>query len=511
MNKTAKINFEKISLPNSGTIVLFTTKSNKLSDTAKELDTNNNKFITKAIKAADFKSAKSSILEIISPTITEPKTTKYDRIILVGLGENKAHTKLDWRNLGGSLAAHLLAKNIESATVLVETETDPEFIANLGHGITLRQYKFDKYKTSAQKDQSKEEETKETNLQKVAIQSEEATAAKKLFTNSLSPVQHGVFAARDLVNEPGNILGPNEYAKRIKALSSLGLGIKVLTDKELKAEKMNSLLSVGEGSCQGSYLAIMEWKGAAKTEQPLAIIGKGVTFDTGGISIKGAGGMEDMKGDMGGSATVVGLMQTLAKRKAKINAVGVVGLVENMPDGQATRPGDIVTSKSGQTIEVINTDAEGRLVLADALWYTQEKFNPKYMINLATLTGAIMVALGKEYAGLFSNNDELAEMLVASGKNTGEQVWRMPLGELGSSYDKLINSTFADMKNTGGRWGGAITAAQFLQRFVNETPWAHIDIAGVAMASNKSPINQSWGSGFGVDLLNNWIEENFEK
>ncbi len=507
MNKTAKINFEKISLPNSGTIVLFTTKSNKLSDLAKELDTNNNKFITKAIKAADFKSAKSSILEIISPTITDPKSANYDRVILVGLGENKDLTKVDWRHLGGTISGHLLAKNIESATLISETEEDAEVIANLGFGLTLRQYKFDKYKTSKAKDDGE----KESELQKVSIQSSDATAAKKHFTNNLSPIQHGVFAARDLVNEPANILGPNEYAKRIKALSSLGLEIKILTDKELKAEKMHALLGVGEGSRQGSYLAIMQWMGAAKSEKPLAIVGKGVTFDTGGISIKGAGGMEDMKGDMGGSATVVGLMQTLAKRKAKVNAIGVVGLVENMPDGQATRPGDILTSKSGQTIEVINTDAEGRLVLADALWYTQEKFNPKYMINLATLTGAIMVALGKEYAGLFSNDDELADMLVASGKDTGEQVWRMPLGEIGSSYDKLINSTFADMKNTGGRWGGAITAAQFLQRYVNETPWAHIDIAGVAMASNKSPISQSWGSGYGVDLLNNWISENFEK
>ncbi len=507
MNKTAKINFEKISLPNSGTIVLFTTKSNKLSDLAKELDTNNNKFITKAIKAADFKSAKSSILEIISPTITDPKSANYDRVILVGLGENKDLTKVDWRHLGGTICGHLLSKNIESATLITETEEDAELIANLGFGLTLRQYKFDKYKTSKAKDDAE----KESELQKVSIQSSDASAAKKHFTSNLSPIQHGVFAARDLVNEPANILGPNEYAKRIKALSSLGLEIKILSDKELKAEKMHALLGVGEGSRQGSYLAIMQWKGGPKSEKPVAIVGKGVTFDTGGISIKGAGGMEDMKGDMGGSATVVGLMQTLAKRKAKVNAIGVVGLVENMPDGQATRPGDILTSKSGQTIEVINTDAEGRLVLADALWYTQEKFNPKYMINLATLTGAIMVALGKEYAGLFSNDDELADMLVASGKDTGEQVWRMPLGEIGSSYDKLINSTFADMKNTGGRWGGAITAAQFLQRYVNETPWAHIDIAGVAMASNKSPISQSWGSGYGVDLLNNWISENFEK
>ena len=509
MNKTAKINFEKISLPKSGTLVLLTSKTSKLSDLAKELDAKNNKFISQAIKAAEFKHAKSSILEILSPIITEPKATKIDRIILLGLGETKDLTNIDWRHIGGTLSGHLTSKKIEAATIIVEDETDPENTANLAHGMILRQYKFDKYKSSSSK---KEDDDQETHLQKVSIQSVGSTLAKKHYTNTLSAVQFGVFAARDLVNEPANILGPNEYAKRIKALSSLGLKIKILSDKELKAEKMHSLLGVGEGSRQGSYLAIMEWKGAAKSsDQPVAIIGKGVTFDTGGISIKGASGMEDMKGDMGGSATVVGLMQTLAKRKAKINAIGVVGLVENMPGGQATRPGDILTSKSGQTIEVINTDAEGRLVLADALWYTQEKYNPKYMVNLATLTGAIMVALGKEYAGLFSNNDELADMLVSSGKETGEQVWRMPLGSIGSSYDKLINSNFADMKNTGGRWGGAITAAQFLQRFVNETPWAHIDIAGVAMASKKTAINQSWGSGFGVDLLNNWIAENFEK
>lgn len=509
MNKTAKINFEKINMPKTGTLVLFTSKTNKLSNLAKELDANNNKFISQAIKAAEFKHTKSSILEILSPIITEPKTTKIDRLILVGLGDEKDLTMLDWRHVGGTLSGHLTNKNIESATLIVEEETDPENTANLAHGMILRQYKFDKYKSSSS--QNKDED-QETSLQKVSIQSEGSTLAKKHYTNTLSALQLGVLAARDLVNEPANILGPDEYAKRIKALSSLGLKIKILSDKELKAEKMHSLLGVGEGSRQGSYLAIMEWKGAAKaSEQPIAIIGKGVTFDTGGISIKGAAGMEDMKGDMGGSATVVGLMQTLAKRKAKINAIGVVGLVENMPGGQATRPGDILTSKSGQTIEVINTDAEGRLVLADALWYTQEKYNPKYMVNLATLTGAIMVALGKEYAGLFSNNDELADMLVSSGTDTGEQVWRMPLGNIGSSYDKLINSNFADMKNTGGRWGGAITAAQFLQRFVNETPWAHIDIAGVAMASKKTAINQSWGSGFGVDLLNNWIAENFEK
>ncbi len=507
MSKTAKINFEKIDLPQSDTVVLFATKSAKLSALAKELDDKNNKFITNAIKIAGFKGNKSSILEILSPA-----DQKFDRLIIVGTGDTKQLTTPDWRHIGGNLSAHLTKSKIETATLICDEilgdDDDGEITANLAHGLVLRQYRFKKYQTKS----NKEDEPTTLNPKKITIQSENHTTVKKLYTSQIVPLQHGVFAARDLVNEPSNILGPNEYAKRIKDLKSLGLEIEILTDKELKANNMNALLGVGEGSRQGSYLAIMKWNGApAKSkEKPLAIVGKGVTFDTGGISIKGSAGMEDMKGDMGGSATVVGLMQTLALRKAKVDVVGVVGLVENMPDGQATRPGDILTSMSGQTIEVINTDAEGRLVLADALWYTQEKFNPKFMINLATLTGAIMVALGKEYAGLFSNSDELSEMLDASGKNTGEGVWRMPLGEPGSAYDKLINSTFADMKNTGGRWGGAITAAQFLQRYVNKTPWAHLDVAGVAMASNKSPINQSWGSGYGVDLLNNWIAENFE-
>lgn len=508
MSKTAKINFEKIDLPTSGTVLFPVTESGKLTDTAAALDKANKNFISKAMKVADFKGSKSSLLEIIAPSGLD-----YDRVILLGLDKEEDLSTLDWRNIGGTVAGHLIGKKIDSATLICDTKEaendDQNKLAHFAHGATLRQYKFEKYKSSKNSDKDKEDES--FNLKKITIQIPDPSETKKYFTNNLAPLQHGVFAARDLVNEPANILGPDEYAKRIASLSSLGLEIEILTDKELKHHNMNAILGVGEGSRQGSYLAIMKWNGAPKSkEKPIAIVGKGVTFDTGGISIKGAAGMEEMKGDMGGSATVVGLMQTLAKRKAKINAVGVVGLVENMPDGQATRPGDVLTSMSGQTIEVINTDAEGRLVLADALWYTQEKFSPRYMVNLATLTGAIMVALGKEYAGLFSNNDELASMLETSGKSTAENVWRMPLQELGSNYDKLVNSPIADMKNTGGRWGGAITAAQFLQRYVNGTPWAHIDIAGVAMASNKTAINQSWGSGFGVDLLNNWIAENFE-
>jgi len=273
---------------------------------------------------------------------------------------------------------------------------------------------------------------------------------------------------------------------------------------------MGALLAVGQGSDRPSQVVVMQWKGAGpRGGEPVAIVGKGVTFDTGGISLKPAAGMEDMKGDMAGAACVVGLMHELAARKAKVNAVGIIGLVENMPSGRAQRPGDVVTSMSGQTIEVLNTDAEGRMVLADCLWYAQERFKPKAIINLATLTGAVMVALGKEHAGLFSNNDELSDRLIAAGRATGEKLWRLPLG---AKYDKMIDSKVADMKNTGGKWGGSISAAQFLQRFIKDgTPWAHLDIAGTAMSSVDSEINRSWGSGFGVRLLDRLFADAYER
>ena len=317
----------------------------------------------------------------------------------------------------------------------------------------------------------------------------------------------GVIIARELVNEPPNVLYPVEFARRASQLKKLGVDVEVLDVKAMTKLGMGALLGVGQGSTQPSRTVIMRWNGGKKGEQPVAFIGKGVCFDTGGISIKGAASMEDMKGDMGGAACVVGLMHALAARKAKVNAVGAIGLVENMPDGNAQRPGDIVTSMSGQTIEIINTDAEGRLVLADVLWYVAKKFKPKFMVDLATLTGAIMVALGTEYAGLFSNNDELAERLTKIGLETGEKVWRMPLGP---EYDKQIDSQFADMKNTGTRNGGSITAAQFLQRFVDDTPWAHLDIAGTAMGAPKTDINHSWGSGYGVRLLDRLVAEYYE-
>jgi leucyl aminopeptidase len=276
----------------------------------------------------------------------------------------------------------------------------------------------------------------------------------------------------------------------------------------MKKLGMNALLGVGQGSAHDSRLVVMRWNGGKKNAAPVAFIGKGVCFDTGGISIKPAAGMEDMKGDMAGAACVVGLMHALAGRKAKVNAIGAIGLVENMPDGKAQRPGDIVTSMAGQTIEIINTDAEGRLVLADVLHYVNTRFKPQFMVDLATLTGAIMVALGQEYAGLFCNDDELAERLARAGEATGERVWRMPLGP---EYDKMIDSKFADMKNTGGRHGGAITAAQLLQRFVGKTPWAHLDIAGTALSSPQTEINRSWSSGWGVRLLDRLVEEDYER
>ena len=318
----------------------------------------------------------------------------------------------------------------------------------------------------------------------------------------------GVVLARDLVNEPANVLYPGEFARRASDLRKLGVLVEVLDVAAMKKLGMGALLGVGQGSAHESKVVVMRWNGGKRGTDPVAFIGKGVCFDSGGISIKPAQGMEDMKGDMAGAACVVGLMRALASRKAKVNVVGAIGLVENMPDGKAQRPGDIVTTMSGQTVEVINTDAEGRLVLADVLHYVNKRFKPRFMINLATLTGAIIVALGQEYAGMFSNDDKLAERLTKAGEATGERVWRMPLGP---EYDKMIDSKFADMKNTGGRYGGSITAAQFLQRFVNKTPWAHLDIAGTALGSPQTDINKSWSSGWGVRLLNRLVEDYYER
>jgi leucyl aminopeptidase len=287
--------------------------------------------------------------------------------------------------------------------------------------------------------------------------------------------------------------------------------VEVLEEPQLKDLGMRALLAVGQGSARPSRVVVLQWQGPkSKRAKPLCFVGKGVCFDSGGISLKPGSGMEDMKGDMGGAAAVAGLMLALAARKAPVNAVGLIGLTENMPSATAQRPGDIITSMSGQTIEVHNTDAEGRLLLADVLWYAQERFKPRLIVDLATLTGAIIMALGKEFAGLFSNDNKLAAELAAAGEATGERVWRMPLDK---AYDKLIDTKNADMKNVGGSHGGAITAAQFLLRFLKdkETPWAHLDVAGTAMDTPRSEINQSWGGGWGVRLLDRLVADNYEK
>ncbi|QEE47295.1 leucyl aminopeptidase [Rhizobium sp. WL3] len=453
----------------------------------------------RAAKVGKFKGKALSTLDIVAPHGSE-----LDRLVVLGMGKPDSLVAHDWLKAGGSATATL--KGAENVTVYLDApgiDVTPKAAADFALGMLMRAYKFDTYKTKKKADDDEEKAAKSV---KVTIVTTGAAAAKKAFAEA-EAIAEGVVLARNLVNEPANVLGPLEFAAKAKELEKLGVEIEILTEKEMAKLGMGALLGVAQGSVRPPRLVVMQWKGGKSKDKPVAFVGKGVVFDTGGISIKPAGGMEDMKGDMGGAAAVTGLMHVLAARKAKVNAIGILGLVENMPDGNAQRPGDIVTSMSGQTIEVINTDAEGRLVLCDALWYCNDRFEPAFMINLATLTGAITVALGNQHAGLFSNDDALSEKLLAAGQVTHERLWRMPLGK---EYDKMIDSKFADMKNTGGRLAGSITAAQFLKRFVKETPWAHLDIAGTAMGSPNDEVNQSWGSGYGVRLLDELVRANYE-
>uniref|UniRef100_UPI0025F97605 leucyl aminopeptidase n=1 Tax=Brevundimonas sp. TaxID=1871086 RepID=UPI0025F97605 len=398
----------------------------------------------------------------------------------------------DFRDLNveaAAASAYNAAKLSGATTLALElSHLDAEQAARAAFGARLAAYRFDKYLT-------KQKPEKVPSITTIRVVAGDAAAAEKAF-ESWNAVADAVYFARDLVSEPANVLYPESFAERCKGLKSLGLEIEVLGEKELEKLGMRTLLGVGQGSVRESQLVVMRWNGGAKDAQPIAFVGKGVCFDTGGISIKPAEGMEEMKWDMGGAAAVAGLMHALAGRKAKVNAVGVLGLVENMPDGNAQRPGDIVISMSGQSVEVINTDAEGRLVLADALWYTQERFKPKFMVDLATLTGAMIISLGLDYAGVFSNNDELADAIVSASKPTGEKTWRMPLPE---EYERMIDSPAADVKNSSGRTAGSITAALFLQRFVNNTPWAHIDIAPTAWKKDsKVGTVPDGATGYGV-------------
>jgi leucyl aminopeptidase len=492
------IGFAKADLPKSGVLVVPLGETLELSPLAAKLDDALSGGLKRALEAAAFKGKSGQQANLLAPG-------NYKRVLVLGTGKANAPEAL-----GGAIAAALVKE--PQATVLADAFT-PAQAAAIGFGARLRAYRFDKYRTT-QKDDEK------TKLATLTILTTGAKAADTAYA-PLAATAYGVEFTRDLVTEPANVLYPAEFAERAEGLEKLGLTVEVFGQKDLEKLGFGTLLAVSQGSARAPRMVVLQWLGASghdnegkkakKPKDPLVFVGKGVTFDTGGISIKPAGGMEDMKWDMAGAGTVVGLMAALAGRKAKVDAIGLVGLVENMPSGTATRPGDVVKSYSGQSVEILNTDAEGRLVLADVLYYAQEQFAPKYIIDLATLTGAIIVGLGHEYAGLFSNNDELADKLIAAGKAVDEKLWRMPLVPLGESYDKELNSPIADVKNIGGgRAGGSITAAQFLQRFVNGKPWAHLDIAGTAWASKASAITPKGATAFGVRLLDNFVATNFE-
>ena len=454
--------------------------------------------VDRAAAAERFKGKNGAALDMVAPAGLD-----VSRLVVVGVGKAKDLKADAWVKLGG-VAMGKVPASASEATILADLPggaVKPDRAADLALGVRLRGYAFERYKTKRKEGEERPDEVK------VSIAVAGVGSAVKAFA-SRDAVANGVLFARDLVNEPANVLFPEEFARRTNALKTHGVVVEILDVPAMKKLGMNALLGVGQGSEHASRMVVMRWNGGKKSAAPLAFIGKGVCFDTGGISIKPAASMEDMKGDMAGAACVVGLMQALAERKARVNAVGAIGLVENMPDGRAQRPGDIVTTMSGQTIEIINTDAEGRLVLADVLHYVNKRFKPKLIVDLATLTGAIIVALGHEHAGLFANDETLAERLSKVGLATGEKVWRMPLGP---EYDKKIESKFADMKNIGGRDGGAITAAQLLARFVDKTPWAHLDIAGTGFGSPQNDINKSWGSGFGVRLLDRLVSDYYEK
>ncbi|MCO5129113.1 MAG: leucyl aminopeptidase [Xanthobacteraceae bacterium] len=497
MPDAVRFGFVSFSTAARGPLVVFCDDALKLGTATRKALGGAVDLVKRAAAANRFKGKLGAALDILAP-----EGLRADRLIVIGVGKAADLAERDLLKLGG-VAAGKIGKGNRAATVVAELPAaamTPAEAASLALGMQLRAYRFDRYKTKKKDDDDGATRTE------IAVAVKDTAAARKAFAPQ-GHVGDGVLLARELVNEPPNVLSPVEFARRASLLRKLGVKVEVLDVKAMTKLKMGALLGVGQGSTQPSRTVIMRWNGGRRGAAPIAFVGKGVCFDTGGISIKPAGNMEEMKGDMGGAACVVGLMHALAARKARVNVVGAIGIVENMPDGNAQRPGDIVTSMSGQTIEIINTDAEGRLVLADVLWYVAKKCKPQFMVDLATLTGAIMVALGTEYAGMFSNNDQLAERLTEAGQATGERVWRMPLAP---EYDKLIDSQFADMKNTGGRHGGSITAAQFLQRFVDGTPWAHLDIAGTAMGAPKTDINQSWGSGYGVRLLDRLVARHYE-
>ena len=470
----------------SSNLVLFVDEKFNIIQLKKNISISDYSYISDLLKNSDLKK------DILVFNINSKKT-----IYLVSVKKDLKTSDIE--SLGAKFHSHINYDKNDDYFINVDTINNKteNLAAYFLHGLKLKSYEFNFYKSKKNR--------KSISINVIDNKNKIPTQQQKRF----KALEEGTFFARDLVSEPGNILHPDEYAKRINRLKKDGLKINIYDETKLKKLGMNALLGVGQGSIRGSYLVTMEWNGLKDNSKPVAFVGKGVCFDTGGISLKPAKFMEDMTYDMAGSATVVGLMKNLALRKAKVNAVGVVGLVENMPGGNAQRPGDIVKSYSGKTIEILNTDAEGRLVLADALTFTEKKFKPKFMIDLATLTGAIIVSLGSEFAGLFSNDDKLSKQLLEAGEKVDEKLWRMPLHK---NFDKLIDSKNADMQNINYVGGaGSTTAAQFLQRFIlNKTPWAHLDIAGMAFSKYGGALNSGGATGYGVRLLNQLIEDHYE-
>lgn len=491
-----EVAFEKLALPKDGVLVIPVGEAQALSGEAAKLDKTLSAALSKAIESSAFQGKSGQSLNLYN-------MGAYRHVLIIGAGKPDAPRR---ETLLGAAISKELATEDEAA--IIADGFSAAQSADIALGARLRAYRFDKYRTTLKAEQK-------PRLKKLVVLTIKYNDAEATWKTS-SAVASGVEFTRDLVTEPANVLYPAVFAERLGKLKKLGLKIEVFDQKDLEKLGFGTLLSVAQGSVREPRMVVMQWlggtghdedkKGNKKPKDPLVFVGKGVTFDTGGISLKPAAGMEEMKFDMAGAGAVCGLMMALAGRKAKVDAIGLVGLVENMPSGNAIRPGDVVTSYAGKTVEILNTDAEGRLVLADVLYYAQERFAPRYMVNLATLTGAIIVGLGHEYAGMFSNNDELVAKLTKAGETTGEKLWRMPLVKEGSSYDKELDSQIADVKNIGnGRAGGSIIAAQFLQRFVNDTKWAHLDVAGTVWATKDADLAPKGATGYGVRLLNEFV------
>ena len=493
-----KIAFSEIAVPRAGALVVGVLEDRVLTRTGAALDKRAGGVLARAMKSSRFTGAKGQFLEVL-----QPAGLRLGRIVLAGLGKAADIDDLRVQALGGSAVARLDRGGEKSAYIAVDGVRGmkikaAEAAAHVAYGARLGSYRFDRYRTKQKPD-------KKPTLGALTVMVKDAAAARSIH-RPLAKVAEGIAMTRDLVSEPANIIYPASLAAQARTLKKLGVAVEVLGEARMRKLGMGALLGVAQGSAHQPQLVVMRWSGGRG--RPVVFVGKGVTFDSGGISIKPSGGMEDMKWDMGGAGVVIGLMQALAGRKAKLNAIGVVGLVENLPSATAQRPGDVVTTMSGQTIEVINTDAEGRLVLADALYYAQTRFKPKAMIDLATLTGAIIVALGHQHAGVLSNDDDLADALTAAGTAVGERLWRLPLD---SSYDDDIKSDIADMHNVGrGRSAGSIAGAKLLEQFVGKVPWAHLDIAGVTWSKSAKPTVPKGGTGFGVRLLDRLVSDRYE-